>query len=260
MMIAKQTTAAGDAAHPDGTMAKDQLYRDLKKPVPPFAFDAAVAHVFDDMIRRSIPMYAEIIHRQAQIIQQSYRTGTRIYDLGCSTGNLALALCQRMPAGTFEMVAVDSSPPMLAISAERLEAIGRTDDIIHVNEDIRRVAMDRTGIVVVNFTLQFIPPADRDALVQRIAEALIPGGILLFSEKTFHPDRELSTLQVDFYHRFKRENGYSDLEISQKREALENVLIPETIATHHQRLRRCGFATSDVWLKWFNFCSWICRR
>ena len=103
-------------------------------------------------------------------------------------------------------------------------------------------------MVVVNFTLQFIPPEDRDALIQRIYEALVPGGILLFSEKTMHPNQALSDLQVDFYYRFKRENGYSEMEISQKREALENVLVPETVETNDERLRRCGFSSIDIWL------------
>lgn len=241
-------------------MTKDRLYCIQKKPVPPFEFNAAVADVFDDMIRRSIPMYAEIIRHQARMIAQSCPSGARIYDLGCSTGNLTQALCRLMPAGSFKMIAVDSSQPMLDISAKRLKSVGRYDDVAHVKNDIRRVVMDRADIVVLNFTLQFVPLEDRDILLTRIAEALPTGGLLLFSEKTVHPDRKLSDVQVDFYHRFKRENGYTGLEISQKREALENVLIPETVEAHHRRLERCGFSASDLWLKWFNFCSWICRR
>ena len=241
-------------------MTKDQLYRDRKDHVPPFEFNSEVADVFDDMIHRSVPMYTEIIRRQAAIIETCCDRGTRIYDLGCSTGNLAAALCDRMPAGTFELIAVDTSQPMLDISKRRLESIGRSRDVAHVNADIRRVALEPTGVVVANFTLQFIPPADRDALLKKCHDFLVPGGILLFSEKTVHPDPALSDLQVDFYHRFKRENGYSELEISQKREALENVLVPETVAVHQERLHRCGFFDSDIWLKWFNFCSWICKR
>jgi len=241
-------------------MKKDRLYRNRKTQVPPFEFNAAVADVFDDMIHRSVPLYAEIIRRQAQIIAHTCGRGARIYDLGCSTGNLAKALCDRMPAGTFELIAVDTSQPMLDLSLQRLEAIGRAADVTHVNADIRRVAMEPANAVAANFTLQFIPPADRDTLLQRCRDILVPGGVLLFSEKTVHPDPELSELQVDFYYRFKRENGYSELEISQKREALENVLVPETVAVHQDRLRRCGFTGSDLWLKWFNFCSWICKR
>jgi tRNA (cmo5U34)-methyltransferase len=239
-------------------MTKDRLYRTPTDKVAPFEFNAAVAHVFDDMIHRSVPMYDEIIRRQAQMARERYRPGTRIYDLGCSNGNLALALAEYMPAGSFEMVAVDSSAPMLAEFEKRLALSGRSDDIRLVCGDIRDIEMAPASVVVVNFTLQFIPPADRETLLQRIHAALIAGGVLMFSEKIIHPNPRLSDLQIDYYYRFKRENGYSQMEISQKREALENVLVPETVDAHHDRLRRCGFAEFDVWLKWFNFCSWIC--
>lgn len=238
-------------------MGRDIIYNTPKTPVPPFEFNADVADVFDDMIRRSVPLYGEIIRRQAQLIAPWCRSGTRVYDLGCSTGNLAMALCERTAPGAFHMVAVDSSRPMLDIFKKRLDSRDRTGDITVVCRDIRRVDLAPASVVVVNFTLQFIPPADRDALLKRIYDALVPGGMLLFSEKIIHPDPVLSDLQVALYYRFKRENGYSDLEISQKREALETVLVPETMETHHDRLRRCGFSGIDAWLKWFNFCSWI---
>jgi tRNA (cmo5U34)-methyltransferase len=241
-------------------MGWDTIYRTPRTAVSPFEFNAAVADVFDDMIHRSVPMYGEIICRQAQLVERYYRPGTRIYDLGCSTGNLAIAVCNRMPAGSFEMVAVDNAHPMLDILNKRLDDADRFDDISNICEDIRQVNMQQASVVVVNFTLQFIPLADREGLLKRIYEALIPGGMLLFSEKTMHPNPLISDLQIGFYHRLKRENGYSELEISQKREALENVLVPETEATHQDRLRRCGFSIIEVWLKWFNFCSWICIK
>jgi tRNA (cmo5U34)-methyltransferase len=241
-------------------MGRDTIYRTPKTPVPPFEFNAAVADVFDDMIQRSVPMYGEIIRRQAQLVEGCCRPGACVYDLGCSTGNLALALCRRMPPGAFRMVAVDSSQPMLDIFKKHLDTAGRSGDVTLLCDDIGRVALQPASAVVVNFTLQFIPPQDRDALLQRIYDALEPGGRLLFSEKTIHPNQNLSDLQVDFYYRFKRENGYSEMEISQKREALETVLVPETMDTHHDRLNRCGFSGIDVWLKWFNFCSWICTK
>jgi tRNA (cmo5U34)-methyltransferase len=241
-------------------MTIDRIYRNRRKNVPPFTFNAAVAHVFDDMIRRSVPMYGEVIRRQAQMARQQYRPGTRIYDLGCSNGNLALALCEDMPVGGFDMVAVDNSRPMLSEFEKQLTAIGRFEDVSLICGDIREIEMTRASVVVINYTLQFIPPPDRDALLQRIHEALIPGGVLMFSEKSVHPDPHLSAFEVDFYYRFKKENGYSELEISQKREALENVLVPETVDAHQNRLRRCGFSKFDLWLKWFNFCSWICIK
>lgn len=241
-----------------GLLRRDTLYRTAKKPLRPFEFNSAVATVFDDMIVRSVPMYAEIIRRQAQMIAAAGRQGMRIYDLGCSTGNLTMALCDRMPAGSFETVAVDSSRPMLELFQKRLKKANPTGDITLLCEDMNRLTIERADVVVVNFTLQFIPPAEREALIARIHRGLKSGGRLFFSEKTVHPDETLSALEIDFYHRFKRENGYSEMEISQKREALENVLVPETVAAHHQRLRRCGFNNIDLWLKWFNFCSWVC--
>jgi tRNA (cmo5U34)-methyltransferase len=241
-------------------MPKDRIYREPQAPLPPFEFNTAVVDVFDDMIHRSVPMYAEIIRRQARIVEQAYRPGTRIYDLGCSTGNLAQALCARMPAGSFDMVAVDSSRPMLKELEKRFAATGRSADVRGICADIREVALERASVVVANFTLQFVPLADRAPLLQRIHAELVPDGLLLFSEKIIHPDRRLSDLQVNFHHLFKRENGYSELEISQKREALENVLVPETVQAYNDRLCRCRFSGIDIWLKWFNFCSWICIK
>ncbi|BBO84361.1 carboxy-S-adenosyl-L-methionine synthase [Desulfosarcina ovata subsp. sediminis] len=241
-------------------MTKDRIYRTAQQPIPPFEFNAAVVNVFDDMIHRSVPMYAEIIRQQARLVQRSYQPGTRIYDLGCSNGNLALSVCAGMPPGSFRMVAVDSSQPMLDAFDKRMAEWPQRADIRLTCSDIRDVALAQASVVVVNFTLQFIPPTDRSRLVQRIYDALVPGGMLLFSEKTVHPDAGLADLQVEYYYRFKRENGYSELEISQKREALENVLVPETVAQHHDRLTGCGFSAIDVWLKWFNFCSWICIK
>lgn len=241
-------------------MNRDTLYKKLKHPLQPFAFNADVADVFDDMILRSVPMYAEIIRRQAQVIACADRKILRIYDLGCSTGNLTMALCGCLPADAFCVVAADTSQPMLDIFSKRLakrDWMGKVDLLC---KDIRQLKIHRADAVVVNFTLQFIPPAEREALLARIYQGLVPGGVLFFSEKTVHPDTTLSDLQIDFYHRFKRENGYSELEISQKREALERVLIPETVDSHHQRLHRCGFDKRDLWLKWFNFCSWICIK
>lgn len=241
-------------------MTRDRIYRTPRHPVAPFVFDDAVADVFDDMIHRSVPMYAEIIRQQARMVASVCRPGTRIYDLGCSTGNFAMALSRRMPAGRFEMVAVDSSAPMLERFAGRLAAAGRPPGITTLCKDIREVSLSDACAVVINFTLQFIPREDRDRLITRVRRALIPGGLLLFSEKTVHPDPYLARLQEDFYHRLKRENGYNALEISQKREALENVLVPETVAEHQARLDACGFGAVDAWLKWFNFCSWICVK
>jgi len=238
-------------------MAKDSLYRHPKSPLPPFEFDEQVARVFDDMIHRSIPYYAEIINRQVQLIQYLYQPGTVIYDLGCSNGNLAIRLSREMISRPFRMVAVDNSAPMLKAFQERLTQIPMGRRITLQCEDICRTQIANASVVVLNFTLQFIPPGQRDGMMARIHEGLKPGGGLLFCEKITHADSAMADLQQTFYHAFKREQGYSDLEISQKREALEKVLIPEPLESHLQRLKRAGFEAVDVWQKWFNFAALI---
>jgi tRNA (cmo5U34)-methyltransferase len=239
----------------ESAMAKDSLYQGITPPVPPFEFDAQVAGVFDDMIHRSVPFYSEIINRQAQLIQRFYQTGTVIYDLGCSNGNLGIQLDGCMGSRPYTMVAVDSSAPMLEAYQQRLAGTFQEQYITLQCKDIRRTPIENASVVVLNFTLQFIPTEDRDTLMARIYHGLTPGGILLFCEKVTHAHEGVAELQRGFHYAFKRENGYSELEISRKREALEKVLIPESLESHMRRLDRAGFAAMDVWLKWFNFAA-----
>lgn len=226
----------------------------------PFEFNAQVVQVFDDMIGRSVPLYRESVLRQAQLAARFYQPGTRIYDLGCSNGNLGLALCHEMGIRDFTMVAVDSSQPMLDTYRERLTQIPGRERIVLEAGDIRQTTMADASVVIVNLTLQFLPLTERDELIRRIHRALVSGGILLLTEKVLNDDPLLTELEQEFYYRFKAENGYSQLEISRKREALENVLVPETLTAHRERLERAGFDVITVWLKWFNFAALLARK
>jgi tRNA (cmo5U34)-methyltransferase len=238
-------------------MAKDDIYQNHRSSVPPFEFDDQVAKVFDDMINRSIPFYGEIINRQAQLIAHYYQAGTNIYDLGCSNGNIGLLTGRIMAQTPFKMIAVDNSSPMLDVYRERLASTPWVDRIALQCRNISHTNIENASVVVLNFTQQFLPTHDRDALAYKIYKGLTPGGVLLFNEKITHKNKILSDLQQDFYYAFKRENGYSELEISQKREALEKVLIPETMEQHLERLQQAGFNIIDVWQKWFNFAALI---
>ena len=241
-------------------LQKDTIYTLPQDRILPFEFTDQVAMVFDDMIGRSVPLYRETVKRQAQLTARFYQPGTRIYDLGCSNGNLGLSLCSLMLDAPFEMVCVDSSKPMLERFAERLTPLPGSEHLRLVQDDIRTVPMHNASVVVVNLTLQFITVSERDALIQRIHHALVPGGVLLLTEKVIHEDPVLDEMEVGFYYRLKEENGYSRMEISQKREALENILVPESVTCHQKRLHAAGFVTQDLWLKWFNFASFIARK
>ncbi|MDJ0808986.1 MAG: carboxy-S-adenosyl-L-methionine synthase CmoA [Desulfobacterales bacterium] len=241
-------------------MKRDTLYDEPRRTAAPFEFNRSVAAVFDDMIQRSVPLYAEILNREAQLIATHYQRGTRIYDLGCSTGNLGVYLCRNMGAQPFEMIAVDSAAPMLEICAGKLADAGAGGRVTLVHDDIGLVALENASVIVLNFTLQFLPLTSRDRLLARIFDALVPGGILLLAEKTIHADDDFNRLRQDCHHRFKQENGYSALAVAQKREALETVLIPESEDAHGQRISAAGFGCFDIWLKWFNFSAWIGRK
>lgn len=241
-------------------MDKDEIYAQPVADRQPFTFNESVVRVFDDMLTRSIPHYREILLLQAEMAETGYQPGTRIYDLGCSTGNLALLICERLADRAFHLTAVDSSPPMIDTFTKRFHKTSWADRITPVCDDIRNIVFEAASVVIVNFTLQFISLSDRKELIEKIFQALRPGGVLLVSEKIIHQDPALSRMQQDFHDAFKKENGYSDLEISQKRDALENVLVPETVESHLKRFQKTGFHHIDVWYKWFNFISIICRK
>ena len=228
--------------------------------ITPFEFNETVASVFDDMISRSVPNYREVLTQQARLAEKFYQPGTTIYDLGCSNGNFALALIQQMKQKPFTMTAVDNSAPMIDLFKKRISGFDSHSGITPVLSDIRGISMTGASVIVTKLNIQFIPAADRDSLVKSIYNALLPGGIFLLTEKTVNIDADFSKLQQEFYYMFKEENGYSLLEINRKREALENVLVPETVEAHIKRMRAAGFSAIEIYHKWFHFTSFICRK
>lgn len=236
---------------------KDTLFSSDSAPAR-FVFDEQVADVFDDMISRSVPGYRTIIAMIGLLARQYASRGSRIYDLGCSLGAASLSIMEQAAHRDFRLVAVDSSPAMLERARTRLvEAAGATGLVELCCADILDVEIESASVVVLNFTLQFIPLDLRARLIERIYQGMLPGGILILSEKIRFPDPVLDELFVETYHQFKERMGYSRLEISRKRAALENVLVPETIERHKSRARAAGFQNLDVWFQCFNFASLV---
>jgi tRNA (cmo5U34)-methyltransferase len=234
---------------------EDRLYSVPLNRVGDFEFDDEVADVFPDMIRRSVPGYASMLSLIGQCAETYVLPGTNVYDLGCSLGASTFAVQQNAPASC-HIHAVDSSAAMVA----RLRRIvrdqhdGSADIEVH-EADIRQTNVRNASLVVINLTLQFLPPEERDGFVDRVADGVLPGGALLLSEKIAFADPAQDQLMTTLHHDFKRAHGYSDLEIAQKRTAIENRLIPETLETHVERLRRAGFSTVCPWFQCFNFAS-----
>lgn len=236
---------------------RDAIFSTPLDKVARFSFDEQVVSCFPDMIRRSVPGYGQILGMLGLIAQRHLRHGAHVYDLGCSLGAVGLALAGQLPKDAFTLTGVDLSPAMVQRARETLASECPDYAIEVVEGDIRQLDYRPSGMIVLNFTLQFLAPEDRDGVLKRLYDALEPGGVLVLSEKIKAGDEQDNAWLVERYHDFKRANGYSDMEISQKRTALENVLIPDTLDAHHQRLARAGFSRSLTWFQYLNFSSMI---
>jgi len=244
-------------------MPEDKIYRN-DEGAEPFRFNDKVAAVFPDMLRRSIPGYTASLEAIGSLAARYVRAGTNCYDLGCSLGAATLAMRQGIREPCCRIVAVDVAPAMIArcqeIIAEDDRLSAPETDVDVVASDIRDIEIVNASMVVLNYTLQFLGIDDRDELLRRIARGLNEGGLLVLSEKVVDENPAMEDLLVELHHEHKRRNYYSALEISRKRAALEEVLIPETVATHRERLERAGFSDSAIWLRYFNFVSIIAIR
>ena len=236
---------------------RDAIFSTPLDKVARFSFDERVVACFPDMIRRSVPGYGQILGMLGVIAERHLRHGAHVYDLGCSLGAVGLALAGQLPKDAFSLTGIDLSPAMVERARQTLEHECPDHAIEVIEGDIRHLDYRPSGMIVLNFTLQFLAPEDRDGVLEKLYQALEPGGVLILSEKIKAGDEQDNAWLVERYHDFKRANGYSDLEISQKRNALENVLVPDTLEQHHQRLARVGFARSLTWFQYLNFASMV---
>jgi len=240
--------------------SKDTLFAQPRAHLVDFAFDEQVARVFPDMIRRSVPGYDTIIAMLGVFAHHYVQPHSRVYDLGCSQGAATLALRRHISAPDVKIVAVDNAPPMIERCQHNIAADLSPSEVELRCEDIQHTVIENASLVALNFTLQFLPPDQRAGMLARIAQGLNPGGVLVLSEKICFAEAGQQTLFTDLHHDFKRLNGYSDLEISQKRQAIENVLIPDTLEQHKARLLANGFGTVHCWFQCFNFVSLLAIR
>lgn len=227
--------------------------------VPDFSFDAEVAAVFPDMIKRSVPGYSTVIAITGLLARQFAQPHTQLYDLGCSLGASSFSMAASAIEGC-RIIAVDKSGQMLDGLRQTLAQHPPAMPIDLVCADVGDTPIENASVVALNYTLQFVEPTLRDGLIARIYAGMLPGAALLLSEKIRFDAAEVDTLFADLHHRFKQANGYSELEVSQKREALEHVLLPESIAQHRQRLLQAGFRRVEVWFQCFNFASLVALK
>ncbi len=249
--------AAGDTATP-----RDQIFAEPAKRIADFDFGEKTAAVFDDMLGRSVPFYGEMQRMIGELASDYAAEGTSIYDLGCSTATTILQIAENIPRErNIRYVGVDSSPEMLEIARQKLLESGFDRPFELECADLNSgVRIDNASVVLLVLTLQFIRPLYRQRLIRSIHEGLTENGALILVEKVLGENSEFNRLFIHHYYEMKRENGYSDLEIAQKREALENILVPYRLEENKELLREQGFRHVDVFFKWYNFCAIIATK
>lgn len=238
-------------------MAKDEVFKQEINKVPDFKFGTSVANVFDDMVNRSVPYYGEMQRMIAEQAADHVKADTDVYDLGCSTGTTMIGM-NTMIDPSIRFIGVDDSTQMLEKCKVKLKEAGIKRPVdLRVADLNQGVHMENASVAVLCLTLQFVRPIYRERLVRHIYEGLVPGGVLLLVEKILAEDSHFNRDFIKYYYNYKRRNHYSELEISQKREALENVLIPYKLSENMTLLRDCGFAHWEVFFKWYNFSGLI---
>jgi tRNA (cmo5U34)-methyltransferase len=237
--------------------AKDEVFRDEDRPVADFAFNEETASVFDDMLERSVPFYGEIQRMLVELAADFAVDGTAVCDVGCSTGTTLRAL-DELPQDVV-LTGFDNSPAMLARAERLLGTLRHRHELLFadLNHGLR---IENATVVVMSLTLQFVRPLQRERVLRDICAGLNHNGCLLLVEKVVSEESMLNRLYIQHYYELKQRNGYSQLEIARKREALENVLIPYRAEENNALLRTTGFRAVDVFFKWYNFVGLIALK
>lgn len=250
-------------AFEERAVERDQVFAGAASRASDFAFDEKVAAVFEDMLQRSVPFYAEQQRMIVEIAGRFWAAGTTVYDLGCSTGTTLIALGRELGPGA-RLVGYDNSAPMLERARRRIAEHGVADRVTvaegDLNADLDRLRLDGASVVVMAWTLQFVRPLRRDSLVRWIYQSLAENGALVVTDKVLTGSSHMNRFFVDWYYDFKRRNGYSESEIMRKREALENVLIPYRIDENLEMFRRSGFQIVETFFQWYNFAGFLCVK
>lgn len=237
---------------------KDELFEKGTWPKP-FVFNEDVVNVFDNMISRSVPLYREVLTCAAHWTRDYYQPGTRIIDIGCSTGTF-LELLGRFLKQPAILVGIDNSQPMLEKARQKLNHLQSLHQVELICNSAENCSFENSSVVTINYTLQFLPLQVRQKLLKAIYEGLVPGGLLFLSEKVKSPYPQFQETITRHYEAFKLQNGYAHTEIERKKEALENVLVPLTLMQQQQMLTEGGFTQIDSLIKLHNFVSWVALK
>ena len=244
-------------------MSTDKIFTIDSQRTSDFVFDDKVAAVFDDMLTRSIPLYAEQQNMIGDIARRFWVPGTVVADLGSSLGTTLINIANKLPDAE-QLIGYDNAPPMIERATDNVKDAGLQDRIefrtADLNGTLDDLTLDNCSIVTLCWTLQFVRPLKRDRLVRKIYDSLVDGGVLIITDKVLTNDSNMNRFFIDFYYDYKRRNGYSEEEINRKRESLENVLIPYRFDENFELFKRNGFQIVETFFQWHNFAGFLCVK
>lgn len=241
-------------------MTKDEVFKEQIEQSSDFKFDQKVVKVFDDMVTRSVPFYIEMQRMIAELAGEYAKSNSSIYDLGCSTGTTMVNM-NPMVSKDVKFVGIDDSTEMLKQCKENLTESGFERELELKFADLNKgIEIKNASVVVLCLTLQFIRPLHRVKLLQEIHKGINEGGCLILVEKILAEESILNRNFIKYYYDFKKRNQYSEMEIAQKRESLENVLIPYKLSEDQEMLLSAGFSHTEVFFKWYNFAGIIALK
>jgi tRNA (cmo5U34)-methyltransferase len=254
------TARQGDGAAMD--RALDRLFNAPNTGNKDFNFGPETTNVFDDMVDRSVPYYAEIQRMVAELAADFSADGSNLYDMGCATGTTLVHVHKALPADRkLKFIGLDNSPAMLDKAKEMLARSGFNHECELRCADLNKpIDVENASVVIFNLTLQFIRPLHRDRLIETVYRGMNPNGCLILVEKVLGENSTFNRLFIQHYYEMKKRHGYTEMEIAQKREALENVLIPYRLKENEELLQRAGFQHIDVFFKWYNFCGIVAAK
>lgn len=226
---------------------------EINKTEGKWEFDDEVTNVFGDMLSRSIPNYDTMRELCFMVGRNFVSANGIVSDIGCSNGLASDKFIKAFPNATF--VLSDVSEPMLDACRERY---ANNKNVSVVRYDLRNgVPTKGNDLVIASLTLQFTPIEYRWNILQSIYDSLNDGGALILVEKILGSNARIDNILVNEYYNIKRENGYSEELIQNKRRSLEGVLVPLTAEFNEHLLTMCGFQQVDCFWRCLNFCAWV---
>jgi len=209
--------------------------------------------VFDDMLVRSVPLYKELQRMIVELSLHFARSGTRVYDLGCSTG-LTLGQLAKSSDKRIHYIGIDYSFPMLKQCKRTLQRNTASSRIKLVCWDLNKpLPIHNASVVILNLTLQFLKPKNRLLLLRSIHRGLADGGCVILAEKVRNDYKRFDDLFTQRYYQMKKRNKYSKGEIRHKEKALKGFLQPFTAQANEQLLASSGFSQCETFYRWYNF-------